>query len=830
MTGLGGPGGDMAFGGPPGGTTDIPGMGGTYAPDTAYTPDSAWGGPPGSFGPGGTTTDPNTAAAQAQQPTPGTSPTSIGGTQSGTAQPGTGGQGAGQMSKMIQDAVKALQEGSQQQQQKTTSAAAPSSLSPTLSDLSNITQTALQPPTPQPSPEMGWDPQANFPGQQTQDTEQPFPSGRQDTGPTGSAEEGKPMPDQSLNIGQGFGGGSPTQQQDVTAAPPGPSPQATHPSVNWADFPENQQAAATPDQAPDKLPSQRDVPAATTPSKVTPTAPAAPVSTGPISSRGQAPGAQPPGAQGFNPFRALIDVLTGNFSDLNRMAQEANPNAYPYGGTQPAAATPAAAPPTRDTGTPSPPATGPQVADQPPTTGSADVNRKSGAPDADPNTPDDGFKAQRQEWYKSHDRTEPFPHDVGKGFQGGPMAGRPDTPTAAQPGAAAPVNVQDYTRQANLPGHGRMAQVRGVTIHNSGPGISTPDQLANTLRQRGLGAQYFIDRNGQVYKMGPDNAVQFHMKNGGTGTIGGRGAGFNNSNMIGIEMAGNDRIDDTTPAQRQAAAQLVNQLGQQYQFDPKQAVFGHGELNGHKEQMEGMNVVRAIRSGQYAGAQPSAAAGTQNQGNYAQADQYDGRGRGGTRGDRNNNPGNIKTANAPGQVGRDREGHGIFRTWGDGRRAQAALLQRSYNNQTVPQMARYANFDRGWVQNVMRYGGFGPNERLDLNNPQTLDRLQRAIFRAEGTRIPGGRRAEMQQPQGTQVASAEQTEPPFKPLTGQQYRRGLHEYERQRQLQTPGPGPGEPGLVYPPGWPINDPTGVQGRDVVVSEDENLARRFGLDWV
>jgi hypothetical protein len=478
--GMGGFGDPSAWPGSTG--SDIPGMGGTYAPDTAYTPDSAWGGPPGSFGPGGTTTDPNTAAAQAQQPTPGTSPTSIGGTQSGTAQPGAGGQGS-QFQKMIQDAVKQLQQGGQQSQQQNRSAA-PSALSPTLSDLSNMTQTALQPPQPNAqdqqiaSQELGYDPQANFPGQQAQDTEQPFPPGRQDTGPTGSAEEGKPMPDQTINIGQGFGGGSPTQQQDVTAAPPGPSPQATHPSVNWADFPENQQAAATPDQVQEgpQKPETTTPPATTAPT----TAPTEPAPTGPVSSRGQAPGAQPPGAQGFNPFRALIDVLTGNFADLNRMAQEANPNAYPYGGTQPAAAPPAAAPPPRqDTGTTPPPATGPQVAGQPPTAGSAEVNRKPGAPDADPNTPDDGFKAQRQEWYKTHDRADPFPHDVAQGFQGGPLAGRPDTQQAAQ-GAQTSQGAQTPAQNASYIGqYGGHSTLNGVNqSNNQGLNPQFSDRLA----------------------------------------------------------------------------------------------------------------------------------------------------------------------------------------------------------------------------------------------------------------------------------------------------------------------------------------------------------------
>jgi hypothetical protein len=62
---------------------------------------------------------------------------------------------------------------------------------------------------------------------------------------------------------------------------------------------------------------------------------------------------------------------------------------------------------------------------------------------------------------------------------------------------------------------------------------------------------------------------------------------------------------------------------------------------------------------------------------------------------------------------------------------------------------------------------------------------------------------------------------------GAQFRRDVKQYLRNQKLQAPGPGPGEPGLVYPPGWPIDDPTGA-GRRVVVSD--NLASRYGLDWV
>jgi hypothetical protein len=141
-------------------------------------------------------------------------------------------------------------------------------------------------------------------------------------------------------------------------------------------------------------------------------------------------------------------------------------------------------------------------------------------------------------------------------------------------------------------------------------------------------------------------------------------------------------------------------------------------------------------------AQQPANVGPQDQGSYAQADQYDGRGRGGTRGDRNNNPGNVKTRNAPGQIGIDREGHAIFSNWGDGRRAQAGVLQRVYNGQSINQMSRRYTATVGdqpaWARTVASVSGLDPNQPLNMNDPRILDGIQRGIWQAEGTRIPGG--------------------------------------------------------------------------------------------
>jgi len=104
-----------------------------------------------------------------------------------------------------------------------------------------------------------------------------------------------------------------------------------------------------------------------------------------------------------------------------------------------------------------------------------------------------------------------------------------------------------------------------------------------------------------------------------------------------------------------------------------------------------------------------------------------------TRGDRNNNPGNIKTANAPGQIGRDNQGHAIFRTREDGDRAQADVLRRLYKGQTIPQMGRRYAEDKNWARGVMKAGGYGPNDVPDMDSQAGMARLQRAIQIQEGT-------------------------------------------------------------------------------------------------
>jgi hypothetical protein len=119
-----------------------------------------------------------------------------------------------------------------------------------------------------------------------------------------------------------------------------------------------------------------------------------------------------------------------------------------------------------------------------------------------------------------------------------------------------------------------------LIIHHSG-GRGDHHGVINTLNQRGLGAQYIIDRNGNIHETGLPSR---HMRTGQ-----GVGKGLGNHNTYGVEIIGKDD-NDILPVQIEAAKKLREQLN----IDPKQ-VFGHGEVNTHKQRTEGQRVVQAIR-------------------------------------------------------------------------------------------------------------------------------------------------------------------------------------------------------------------------------------------
>jgi N-acetyl-anhydromuramyl-L-alanine amidase AmpD len=112
----------------------------------------------------------------------------------------------------------------------------------------------------------------------------------------------------------------------------------------------------------------------------------------------------------------------------------------------------------------------------------------------------------------------------------------------------------------------------------------------STFYSRGFPTQYWIDADGTIYHFIPDGLKGQHMKNGDTE----KGRGLNNSNTIGVEIAA-PGCSEVTKAQKNAAIYLAYMLG----FNRDQ-VFGHGEVNSHKQDCEGVAVSELIRKGQIA--------------------------------------------------------------------------------------------------------------------------------------------------------------------------------------------------------------------------------------
>lgn len=190
------------------------------------------------------------------------------------------------------------------------------------------------------------------------------------------------------------------------------------------------------------------------------------------------------------------------------------------------------------------------------------------------------------------------------GFFGG---NKEDVPTntnvssyAAPPRQAGMIEIPNYPEQiapsiiddtqtysgANLT-VGNMAGVNGLIIHHTGGGGDVSG-VVNVLEERGFGVQYIMDREGVVHRVVPEGTKVEHLKPGE-----GPGAGLNNSNVEGIEIIAADD-NDLTPAQIASFARFGAWHSQQFGYDPKTNILGHGEVNPHKQETEGQTAKQAL--------------------------------------------------------------------------------------------------------------------------------------------------------------------------------------------------------------------------------------------
>lgn len=112
---------------------------------------------------------------------------------------------------------------------------------------------------------------------------------------------------------------------------------------------------------------------------------------------------------------------------------------------------------------------------------------------------------------------------------------------------------------------------------------------------------------------------------------------------------------------------------------------------------------------------------------------------GGTRGDRNNNPGNIEDgpfARAHGAYGNDGR-FAIFPDKASGESAMADLLVKNYQGLTLAQIQRkwVGNEDPNYLASMSRATGIGPNDVPNLNDPAVRAKIMGGMSRGEGTHL-----------------------------------------------------------------------------------------------
>ena len=189
------------------------------------------------------------------------------------------------------------------------------------------------------------------------------------------------------------------------------------------------------------------------------------------------------------------------------------------------------------------------------------------------------------------------------------------TPPMPIPDATVP-KIVDVTEGGTLPNGAKIppnafadrardgdGKIKGLVFHHTGgtdlSGAMITGQEEGSP-QYGFGAQYYIDTDGTIYRYAPDTSKMLNIRS--PGKEGRTDAGLptedlSNDNVIGVEVVGTG-LDEFTPAQMEAAADLSNYLSGEYGIPPSMIV-GHGELQGgeggSKMPDEGVSIAYAAR-------------------------------------------------------------------------------------------------------------------------------------------------------------------------------------------------------------------------------------------
>lgn len=129
-----------------------------------------------------------------------------------------------------------------------------------------------------------------------------------------------------------------------------------------------------------------------------------------------------------------------------------------------------------------------------------------------------------------------------------------------------------------------------IITHYTGSSAPFRNIVKYTLsvdKERGgqFGYHFLIDRDGKIVQAAPlskrTNQIRTNAK-----------IGVSNTNAIGISL--HNLGETPTPAQLKSGAALGRAL--QKAFDiPRTKIFGHGEINSHKEPIEGLTLARILR-------------------------------------------------------------------------------------------------------------------------------------------------------------------------------------------------------------------------------------------
>lgn len=173
-----------------------------------------------------------------------------------------------------------------------------------------------------------------------------------------------------------------------------------------------------------------------------------------------------------------------------------------------------------------------------------------------------------------------MPAMKGQGGTDGPTG--PDVESQVAGGTSV---VKDQTQSGASAAHGQRKKTEGLIVHHTGGrGLQT---AIDTLKTRGLGYHYLVDRDGSVVNYVDDGQVAWHA--GKTD----KKPDLTNKNSVSLSLVAKDD-KDLTKAQAESAIQLGQQLMSKYGIS---SVYGHGETSSHKHAEEGKTVANLLRGG-----------------------------------------------------------------------------------------------------------------------------------------------------------------------------------------------------------------------------------------